>query len=385
MKKLKTFEGFFTNYFNLIKEDISTTTFQVVPNGSTIPKSGIVKIGIDPTSDKLHLGHLIPIKKVKELKDNGMSVHVILGTFTAQMGDPSGKNEMRPILSESTTKANADSIISQLHRVLGEDITIHYNHEWFNEYKLPYVMKMLSKYTVDYLMSRDAFQKRKESGSNIGMHELIVPLLQGLDSVEIKADVEVGGTDQLFNFLLSRDVQEKMGQKPEICLMSPIINGTDGRKMSKSYNNCIYINDSTKDVFGKVMSISDEVMHQWYPLFFDTYDKGEHPMKLKKALATKVTDVIWGDGSGQKELDIFEKSVQNKELPPDILEFENTDISSFVSILTKRSKSDSRRLIQQGAVVVIRGGDEIKVGDIEFKLESGDVVRAGKRNYGIVK
>ena len=347
-----------------------------------MPTSGVVKFGIDPTSDKLHLGHLIPIRMVKKLKENGMDVHIILGTFTAQMGDPSGKDTMRPILSLSATKSNADSIISQMHRVLGDDITIHYNHEWFNEMTLPEIMRMLSKYTVDFLLSRDAFQKRQEAGNSIGIHELIVPLLQGLDSVKLKANVEVGGSDQLFNFLLSRDVQDKMGQDPEICFMAPIINGTDGRKMSKSYNNCIYINDSPKDVFGKVLSISDKTMHEWYPLFIENYNKEDHPMTLKKALAVEITNIIW-PGKGEEEKSAFEK-VSSGSLPADIPEIKSEPLLDLISKMNKISKGDARRLLTHGAVSVAKSGssDLEKVTDQNYQLQPGDVIKAGKRNYG---
>lgn len=369
---------------NFISESVSDDKFKTIPEGASIPSSGVVKFGIDPTSDKLHLGHLIPILMVKKLKEKGMDVHIILGTFTAQLGDPSGKDSMRPILTLDSTKSNADSIISQIHRVLGKDITVHYNHEWFNEMSLPEIMKTLSKYTVDYLMSREAFQNRQQSGGTIGAHEIIVPLLQGLDSVKLKAKVEVGGSDQMFNFLLSRDVQSKSGQDPEICIMAPIINGTDGRKMSKSYNNCIYINDVPKDVFGKAMSISDEIMKEWLPIFIENYDSNKHPMELKKTLASKITDIIWGDGSGQKERDNFEKSVQKGIIPDNIPSLPSAEIVSYVSTATKSSKGEAKRLISQGGVTIIRGESEFKSA-LETKLEPGDIVRCGKRNYSKVQ
>jgi tyrosyl-tRNA synthetase len=376
----------FTQYFK-INEDVNTKKFMIIPEGSSLPTSGVVKIGFDPTGKDLHLGHLVVLQMVKKLKEAGMDVHVILGTFTAQLGDPSGRDATRPMLGETETKANANAIISQLHRVLGSDITIHYNHEWFNKMTLPEMMQILSKYTVDYLMSRDAFQKRKESGNTIGMHELIVPILQGLDSVELKANVEVGGTDQLFNFMLSREVQSKAGQTPEICVMAPIINGTDGRKMSKSFNNCIYINDDPKNVFGKAMSISDEVMFQWYELFFEGYNKEDHPMKLKKELATEITDMIWGKGSGEKERQSFE-SINSGALPTDIKEYNysNDGIVAFISTVAKMSRSDARRLLQQGGVTVSKDGVNLTKIDMSYEPENGDILKIGKRNYAkIVK
>jgi len=363
----------------LIKESVDITGFKVLPEGATIPTSGVVKLGIDPTSDQLHLGHMIPMLMVKKLKESGMDVHIILGTFTAQMGDPSGRDTMRPILSPAQTKANADSIVSQLHRILGTDITIRYNNEWFDKMTLPEALKILAKFNINYLMSRDSFQKRNEGGNPVGLHEIIVPILQGLDSVELKAKVEVGGTDQLFNFMISRDLQSKSGQDPEICLMAPIINGTDGRKMSKTFNNAIYINDKDTDVYGKVMSIPDETMYQWLPIFIEGYNKDEHPMKLKKALAFKVTEEIWGIDGAQKGEAHFKSTVQSKELPSDIKEYPAADIISFMTTMMKCSRGEARRLITQNAVSI----NDIKA-TVDSTLKSGDIVKSGKRNFARV-
>ena len=370
---IKGFEQYFKIY-----EFIKTDKFQIIPEGSSIPTSGVVKFGVDPTGPELHLGHLIPILMVKKLKDNGMDVHIVLGSMTAMLGDPSGRNTMRPMLTLSQTKSNADKILIQIKRILGNDITIHYNHEWFEKMTLPDMIQILSKYTVDYLMSRDAFQKRKEEGGTIGMHELIVPILQGLDSVELKANVEVGGTDQLFNFLLSREVQTKSGQAPEICILSPIINGTDGRKMSKSFGNCIFINDTPTDVFGKCMSISDTLMHEWYPLFVDSYDNKQHPMELKKNLAVIVTNVIWGEGKGEEERSKFERNVQSKNVPTDIKEYPSKDIVEFIRSITNCSRGEARRLMAQNAVSI----DGNKITDNEYVVKPGETVKVGKRNYG---
>ena len=364
----------------LIKEAIEVTGFKVIPEGSKIPTSGVVKLGIDPTSDQLHLGHLIPIRMVKKLKENGMDAHIILGTFTAMLGDPSGRNDMRPILSLEQTKKNAESILSQLHRVLGTDITIHYNNEWFDKMTLPQSLAILSKFTVDYLMSRDSFQKRAGSGNPVGLHEIIVPILQGLDSVELNATVEVGGTDQLFNFMISRDLQAKSGQTPEICLMAPIINGTDGRKMSKTYNNAIYINDTPANVYGKVMSISDEVMYQWAPIFFETFDEKQHPMKLKKELAYTVTKEIWGQDGAEKGKANFEETVQAGKMPDEVKEIPISDIVSFVATMVAQSKGNARRLIQQGGVSI----DNVKINSETHQLKVGDIVKVGKRTYAKV-
>ena len=368
------------NDFQRIVEGV-TSGFETIPPGKDIASltSGVVKFGIDPTSTQMHLGHLIPIRMVKKLKEQGCDVHIILGTFTAQMGDPTGKDTMRPILSSDDTSTNADSILALIKRVLGEDITIHRNGDWFGEYTLPKMMGILSKFNLGQLTSREAFQKRIKADEPVGMHELIVPILQGLDSVEIDADIEVGGSDQMFNFHMTRRTQQMMGQTPETCIMAPIINGTDGRKMSKSYGNCIFLTDSPADVFGKVMSISDETMAEWYPIFKEDYDQSEHPMKLKKALAEIVTEEIW-PGKGGEGRAAFEATVQGSDLPDDIPEFEVNDEWDFLNYIAKvsgQSRSQARRLIIQNAVSV---NDE-KVG-LDGEVKAGDIVKVGKRRYG---
>lgn len=375
----------FKPYFS-INESVSIQGFKIIPEGSSIPKSGIVKFGIDPTmgansggAGGLHLGHFIPMRMVKKLKEFGMKVVIVLGSFSAQIGDPSGRSEMRPMLSFEQTLKNAESLIPQIKKIIGDDIEIRFNHEWFNEMKLPEMMSILSKFTAEYLMSRDSFQKRKEAGGTLAMSELIVPILQGIDSYELKADLEIGGTDQFFNMLLSRDVQEKMGQKPEICLMAPILNGLDGKKMSKTFNNCIYLNDSPKDVFGKAMSIPDAVMYEWYPLFFDSYDDNKHPMILKKDLAEKITDEIW-PGKGSEERASFENTFQKKEVPTDMVKIEATNLLDFVVKLRKCSKGAARTLIGSNSVTV----NNKKETDTNLPISSGDIIRVGKKDFGEV-
>jgi tyrosyl-tRNA synthetase len=242
-------------------------------------------------------------------------------------------------------------------------------------------MGILSKFTVGNLLSRDAFQKRISSNNSIGMHELIVPILQGLDSVELKSDIEVGGSDQMFNFHTTRQTQEIFGQKPEVCIMAPIINGIDGRKMSKSYNNCIWINDTPKDVFGKAMSISDAVMYEWYPIFFDSYEK-EHPMMMKKNLAQKITEEIWGAEDGLRERQSFEAQFQSKKLPENIKEVPVTNIVDFILAVKGGSKSDARRLVTANAVGIVDDEGNISKVGIDYIVKPGEIIKIGKRDYG---
>lgn len=353
--------------------------FDRFPSTFTQPNRTLkVKFGIDPTSDKLHLGHLIPLLLVKDFKDKGHQIDIILGTFTAQMGDPSGKDTMRPILKIKETQKNADSIILQLNRILGEGFNIHFNHTWFDKMSMPEMMSILSKFTVGNLLSRDSFQQRMEKSNPIGMHELTVPILQGFDSVHLKSDIEIGGTDQLFNFKISRHMQELFHQEPENCFLMPIINGTDGRKMSKSFNNCIFLNDEPQDIFGKVMSISDSTMFEWIPLFFDSEIEKQHPIKMKKILAHKITELMWNTEAADKSKIHFETVVQGDALPDNIDEINCTTLLDSIKVIRKSSSNEARRLLKAKAVKI---NGEV-VSSEEVSVKSGDIVRVGKRDFG---
>lgn len=338
-----------------------------------------VKFGIDPTSDKLHLGHLIPLLQVKKLLKEGHHIDIVLGTFTAQLGDPSGKDTMRPILDEDTTINNAHGILAQVTRVLGSfNFKVSLNHTWFESMSSIKMINLLSRFTTTQLLSRDSFQKRIAENNPLGIHELIVPVLQGLDSVQLKTDVEIGGTDQMFNFGITRDVQKIYGQTPEICMLMPIINGTDGRKMSKSFNNCIFINDTPEDVFGKTMSISDEMMKEWWPVFSDFPLNMQEPMNMKKKLAFEITKEIWSMQDALDAMEHFEKVIQNKKLPSEIKEVQGGFILDIVKELRSCSRNEATRLMKAGAVTV----DGLKVLNPETRaVGSGMVVKVGKRDF----
>jgi tyrosyl-tRNA synthetase len=357
-----------------------------------------VKFGIDPTSDKLHLGHLIPLLFVKKLWEEGHYIDIVLGTFTAQLGDPSGKDTMRPILTKEETEANANNIIEQVIRIFAlqpnsKNIRIHRNGEWFSCMDAVMLTNLLSKFTLTQLLSRDSFQKRFLEGNSIGMHELVVPILQGYDSFTLQTQVEIGGSDQLFNFVISRDVQRSKGQEPEKCILMPIINGTDGRKMSKSFDNCIFINDTPKDVFGKTMSISDELMKEWWPILSDSeFPKEEHPMELKKDLAWLVTKEIWGEDAARHEFEQFEMVIQNKSLPESLSEIElpkansgkaELDVLETVVKIKNCSKNEARRLIEGGGVRLLdKDGSVIDVCIVNtIRVEVGTILKFGKRNF----
>lgn len=363
-----------------------------------------IKFGIDPTSDKLHLGHLIPLIFVKKLWEEGHHVDIVLGTFTAQLGDPSGKDTMRPILTSEETEANANSITEQISRIFGnpnsshpnfKNIIIHRNGEWFSCMNAIMMTNILSKFTTTQLLSRDSFQKRMKENNPIGMHELVVPILQGYDSVVLESNVEVGGTDQLFNFSISRDMQKIKGQEPEKCVLMPIINGTDGRKMSKSFDNCIFINDKPQDVFGKVMSISDELMKDWWPIFFDIeVINMNFPMAQKQKLAFQITSLIWNFDGAETAQRHFKQVIQGKKIPNDVVDFLiepkvfsndkfKVNLVDVITNVRKCSKTEAKRLFNSGAIrtVTVDGIENSLFVDMEIRVLPGTILKIGKLDF----
>lgn len=339
-------------------------------------RTGTVKFGIDPTANRLHLGHLIPLKILKQFQSKGNNIVLIIGDFTATLGDPSGKDATRPILTLNATRQNAQELIPILERILGK-VSVRFNSEWLENITLNKFSHILSQFTIHELLSRDSFQNRIANQNPIGSHELIVPILQGLDSVEVNADIEIGGTDQLFNFQMSRTLQELNGQVPQICIFAPILNGLDGRKMSKSFNNCIWLDDSPKDCFGKTMSISDELMFEWLPIFCDNFNTNDHPMELKKQLAHSVTAEIWSKDDADIELERFINVFQKKTaVPLDIAVVKSTDLIDFVSKARGISNGSAKKLINSGAVSV--NGTKIYNASPEL---NDTIIRIGKKDF----
>lgn len=352
---------------------------EIFPKNSDLSKLKRVKFGIDPTFPKLHLGHLVPLRIVKDMQEQGKDVTIVLGTFTAQMGDPSGKDQTRPILSKADVEDNAEHILNQVNSILNPGFSVFRNGDLFNVMNVPTLLETVSKFTVQNMLSRDAFQKRLETEHSIGLHELIVPILQGTYSVHLKSEIEIGGSDQLFNFQIARRLQELDGQTPEVCLMMPIINGTDGRKMSKSLGNCIFLDESAEDIFGKCMSISDDVMSEWIPLLTDLIDLDENPMRCKKQMAHDILRQIKGKEEADLALLNFTNTIQSRNLPENIDEIVKCDLIEFITKVRDCSNSDARRLLNAGSVKV----DGTKVED-GFELVSGQIVKIGKRNFAKV-
>jgi len=348
----------------------------IFPEGEDIENLKRVKFGIDPTFPQLHLGHLVPLRMVKQLQEQGKDITIVLGTFTAQMGDPSGKDKTRPILSAKEVEKNAEHILMHVNRILDKGFNVFRNGDIFNKMGVPELMHIVSEFSVQQMTNRNAFANRIKSNVPIGVHELIVPILQGTDSVRLEAEIEVGGIDQLFNFQVARKLQIMNDQTPEVCVMSPIINGTDGRKMSKSLGNCIFFDDDPTDVFGKCMSVSDEVMNEWIPLLTNG-NKEDNPMSRKKKMSFDIVEQLHDTSMAETCLLQFENNIQNKELPEDIKNIKAENLLDAIVKIRDCSKTEARRLIKSGAVKV-----EGNKADDNTIIDIGQIIKIGKRDFG---
>ncbi len=358
-----------------------------------------VKCGIDPTGTDVHLGHTIPYRKMRQFQDFGHIGVVVIGDYTAQIGDPTGKVESRPALTSEETKKNAEKYLEQVSSVLDMSKTeVRHQSEWFNSVSLLDVMNWANQTTVAKLVSHDTFKKRLEEGHSLGLHELFYPVLQGIDSVFIKADVELGGSDQKFNVLMGRDYQKWKGSRPQVAMLLPIILGTCGtQKMSKSLNNYIGVLDAPFDKFGKVMSIPDALMHD-FALYassmnkteFDSFNKGLssgelHPNVAKKMLASNIVSIFHGKDVGEDMKNQFEEVFKKKNVPDEIPEFSFTKGANILSVLVESkllsSNSEVRRMLKQNAVGIVDGE---KITDQNFILDdsfTGKVLKVGKRKF----
>jgi tyrosyl-tRNA synthetase len=299
------------------------------------------------------------------MQSQGHKVTIVLGTFTAQLGDPSGRDTTRPILSAEETSNNSLLILDQVKKIITPDF-LFFNGTVHNHMRLPEFLRIASRFTLSHMTSRNGFQQRIENGNSIALHELLVPICQGWDSVHLKSEIEVGGQDQLFNFQIARQLQEQEGQKPQSCVMLPIINGTDGRKMSKSLGNCIFLDDEPTEIFGKVMSISDAVMDEWFPLLTDM-KPATHPMNSKKILARDIVSQLHGPDIAETAASHFEKTIQRKEVPDDVKPIKSRTLIEAVCELRNCSKSEARRLVAAGAV------------DAPEQLAEGCIIRVGRQ------
>ncbi len=358
-----------------------------------------VKLGCDPSRPDLHVGHGVVLRKLRHFQDLGHQSILVIGDFTAMIGDPSGRNKTRPQLTLEETKINAESYINQAGQILDlEKLEIVYNSDWLNKMDFSDVIKLSSHYTVARMLERDDFTKRYQSETPISIHEFMYPLAQGMDSVHLNADIELGGTDQKFNLLVGRDLQKEYDQEPQCVLTLPLLEGTDGQdKMSKSYGNDIGLTDSPQEMYGKTMSITDEMIVKYFRLAADASDEvlvkiesnlndsSYNPRDAKRLLARSLVELYYDSDSALKAEDHFDEVIVNKSIPDDIPEFQIESETSLVDavFLSKvvASKSEVRRLVKQGAVSV----DGKKIDDASFSLRSGLVIKIGKRRFLKIK
>lgn len=357
-----------------------------------------IKLGVDPTRPDLHLGHSVILRKLRQFQDLGHEAILIIGGFTAMIGDPTGQNKTRPPLTLKEVNENAETYINQAQKILDQSkTTLVNNNDWLGKMSFMDVVKLSSNLTVARMIERDDFSKRFNNNEPISLHEFLYPLAQGEDSVHLKSDVELGGTDQKFNLLVGRDLQKNDGQEPQVCLMMPLLVGTDGtQKMSKSYDNYIGIDEPANEIYGKALSIPDELIYPYYELVTDisTDELPEIKVRAKKDprnckhdLAFTITRMYHGEQSAKEARKYFEKTVIQKDVPEDatVLNFDRGSSHRLLDIISDAnmtsSNGETKRMMKQGGISL----DDQKISDpnhvVNFDTESELVLKVGKRNY----
>jgi tyrosyl-tRNA synthetase len=375
-------------------QELARGAADVLPAGELARKLKLgrplrVKLGIDPTSPDIHLGHTVVLRKLRDFQDAGHVVVLIIGDFTARVGDPSGRSELRPMLTVEQIEDNARTYQEQAFKVLDADperLELRRNGEWL-DMSMTDLLALVRTTTVGQLLERDDFAKRLGGGQPVSVLELLYPLMQGYDSVAVRADVELGGTDQTFNLLLGRDIQRAYGQPEQAVLTMPLLLGLDGReKMSKSLGNHIGVTDPPVDVYGRTMSIPDSLLAQWYQLLLARpLEPGADPLVAKRALAHELTAIYHGAGAADHEAAEWDRVQRGRGQPSEIDEAafsaENgvVHLPRVIAELFDLSRSEARRLIEQGAVWL----DETAVADVDLSPEDldGHVLRVGKRRF----
>ena len=392
---------------------IKRGTFEIIPEDDLIKKLERsiaegkplnIKLGCDPSRPDLHIGHSVVLRKLAQFQALGHQAILIIGDFTGMIGDPSGRNITRPALSLKETRENGQSYLEQASKILNKEKTkIVYNSDWLGKMSFEDVIKLASKYTVARMIERDDFTKRLKSGEPISIHEFLYPLAQAMDSVAIKSDVELGGTDQKFNLLVGRDIQREFGLEPQAIVTTPLIVGTDGiEKMSKSYNNYIGISESAQNIFGKTLSIPDSLIYNYYELATDISneelrkikkqlgDSSVNPRDLKRRLAKTLVRMYHDQNAADEAEKEFDKIFIKKEVPENIPEFKLEGVNTSINILDlitavnfAGSKGEARRLVTQGGVSI----DGNKITDIsaEIKVTGEQILKVGKRKFIKIK
>ena len=391
---------------------ITSGTMQIVPMDELkkklerdVPLN--IKLGVDPTSPDLHLGHAVPLRKMRQFQDLGHRVTLIIGNGTALIGDPSGRDSTRPPLTEEQVEANAQTYVAQAMKVLDpEKTTIVHNGDWLKPLDLSEMLKLMSKFNVARILEREDFHKRYTAGQSIALHEFIYPVLQAYDSVVVKADIEMGGNDQIFNLLAGRDLMRAMGMEPQVALTVPLLVGTDGvKKMSKSYGNYVGLTDAPDDMYGKLMSIPDELVPAYFRLcstlpideidaIDSSYEDGSaDPYALKRQLARNICDLYHGEGAGDAAEAAFDAQFKKNEAPEEMPEFPlstvvtNDEGKVYLAKLLAdlgicKSAGEGRRLIDGGGVKVNGVAVAPKSYNVDPSLFSaGTTVQSGKRHW----
>jgi len=392
-------------------EIIKRGSDEIIPEDSfkkllTSKKKLTVKAGFDPTSADLHLGHTVLINKLKAFQDLGHTVIFLIGDFTGLIGDPSGVNETRPNIDEKKLAENSKTYADQVFKILDKKKTkIKFNSSWFKEMKPDEFIRLSSIMTVARMLERDDFKKRYENNKPISLHEFLYPLVQGFDSYALKADIELGGTDQKFNLLVGREVQKHFGQDEQVIITVPLLEGLDGvKKMSKSLNNYIALNDKPNEMFGKIMSVSDDLMWRYFDLlsfrsndeiasFKDKVKNGDNPMIFKKKLATEIVERFYDKKSSENAeiafTNVFSNKLEPNEVP--IFEINETSEISIVELLTHedlgnefiQSKSECRRLIKQSGIKM--NNKKVENPDLLINLGEENYFQIGKRKHLRIK
>lgn len=391
---------------------ITSGTMQIVPLDELKKKleKGTplnIKFGVDPTSPDLHLGHAVPLRKMRQFQDLGHNVTLIIGNGTALIGDPSGRDSTRPPLTEEQVEANAKTYVEQAMKVLDpERTTIVHNGDWLKGLNLAEMLKLMSQFNVARILEREDFHNRYTEGKSIALHEFIYPVLQAYDSVVVKADLEMGGNDQIFNLLAGRDLMRAMDMEPQVALTMPLLVGTDGhKKMSKSYGNYIGLTDEPADMFGKVMSITDELVPLYWRLCstapiekIDAIDAAfadgtADPYQLKRELGVNIVDLYHGTGAGEAAMAAFDAQFKRSEVPEDIPEFPLSVVEVndegkvylgrlLVEVGIAKSAGEARRLVDGGGVKINGEAVAAKAYNVDPSLFSaGTTIQSGKRRW----
>jgi tyrosyl-tRNA synthetase len=359
-----------------------------------------IYFGIDPTGTKLHIGHAVPLWKLKDFQDLGHEIILLIGDFTAKIGDPTGRDSARVVLTDKQVKENFKTYKRQASKVLDfSKVKVVYNSKWLSRLNFADILKLSANFTVQQMLARDMFDKRMKTDQPISLQEFMYPLMQGYDSVALNVDLEIGGNDQMFNMLVGRDLQKIYNNKDKDVLTCKLLLGTDGRKMSKTFDNFIAVEDAPENMFGKVMSVKDELLDHYFELATRLSEaeiaeikKSGNPRDIKAKLAKEIVKMYHGEKESEKSEAEFNKVHRDKELPSEMPVFEAIKSNYFISDLLVESKlapskNEAKRLVEGGGVTIINNGQEERIADWkkEINLENGMIIKVGSRKFVKIK